>query len=102
MAERIAVIGDWNSVLGFRVLGMETHAVNTAEEAERVLRDLAKENCGVICLEERFAKDLGDVIARYRNALQPAVILIPGGEGSLGIGRDQVRYAIKRAIGSDL
>ena len=102
MTERIAVIGDWNSVLGFRALGLETYPVKTGEEAKQVLRELAKENCAVIYLTEQLAKDMGDLIARYKDALRPAIILIPGREGSLGIGRDNVGYAIKRAIGTDL
>ena len=102
MEERIAVVGDWNSVLGFRALGLETHSVSTVEEAKRVLRELAKENCGVIYLTEQFAKDMGEVIARYRDALRPAVILIPGAEGSLGIGRNHIRHDMKQAIGSDI
>lgn len=102
MKERIAVVGDWNSILGFRALGLETWAVTTAEEAKQVLRDLAKENCAVIYLTEQLAKDMSDTLARYKDALRPAIILIPGREGSLGIGRDNIQQSIKRAIGADL
>lgn len=102
MKERIAVVGDWNSILGFRALGLETWPVTGSEEAKQVIRDLAKENCAVIYLTEQLAKDLQDTIARYKDALRPAIILIPGREGSLGIGRDNINQSIKRAIGTDL
>ena len=102
MKERIAVVGDWNSILGFRALGLETWPVTGSEEAKQVIRDLAKENCAVIYLTEQLAKDLQDTIARYKDALRPAIILIPGREGSLGIGRDNIQQSIKRAIGTDL
>ena len=102
MKERIAVVGDWNSILGFRALGLETWPVTGSEEAKQVIRDLAKENCAVIYLTEQLAKDLQDTIARYKDALRPAIILIPGREGSLGIGRHNIQKSIKRAIGTDL
>ncbi|MBQ2739332.1 MAG: V-type ATP synthase subunit F [Oscillibacter sp.] len=102
MSERIAVIGDWNSILGFRALGLETYPASTSEEAKEILRDLAKENCSVVYLTEQLAKDMSDTIGRYKDALRPAIILIPGREGSLGIGRENIQQAIKRAIGTDI
>ena len=41
-------------------------------------------------------------IARYKDALTPAIILIPGKEGSLGIGMDNVKTAVERAVGADI
>lgn len=102
MAYRIAVVGDWNSVMGFRALGLETYPAATAEEAKAHIRALAKEDCAVIYLTEQLAKDMPEVLARYKDALRPAIILIPGREGSLGIGKDNIQNAIKRAIGTDI
>lgn len=102
MAYRIAVVGDWNSVMGFRALGLETYPAATAEEAKAYIRALAKEDCAVIYLTEQLAKDMPEVLARYKDALRPAIILIPGREGSLGIGKDNIQNAIKRAIGTDI
>ena len=31
---RIAVIGDWESVMGFRALGLDTYPVTSVEEAK--------------------------------------------------------------------
>lgn len=98
----IAVIGDWESVMGFRALGLDTYPVNGPEEARRTIHDLAKTDCAVIYLTETLAKDLGDVLERYKDQLQPAIILIPGREGSLGIGKDMLQRAIERAVGADI
>ena len=54
---KIAVVGDRDSVLGFKALGLE------------------------VC---------------------PAQILIPGKEGSLGIGMANVKTAVERAVGADI
>ena len=104
MAEtyRIAVVGDWQSVMGFRALGLETYPADTKEEAREIIHRLARENCGVIYLTEQLAKDMDDVISRYKDELRPAIILIPGREGSLGIGKNNIQRAIERAVGADI
>ena len=99
---QIAVIGDWESVMGFRALGLDTYPVNSAEGAREKIKELAKTNCAVIYLTERLAKDMEDVLARYKDELRPAIILIPGQDGSLGIGKNNIQRAIERAVGADI
>ena len=99
---RIAVIGDWESVMGFRALGLDTYPVTSVAEAKEQVRELAKTDCAVIYLTEQLAKDRDDVISRYKDELRPAIILIPGREGSLGIGKDNIQRAIERAVGADI
>ena len=101
-AYSIAVVGDWQSVMGFRALGLDTYPVTAPEEAREIIHRLAKEACAVIYLTEQLAAKRGDVIARYKDELRPAIILIPGREGSLGIGRDNIQSAIERAVGADI
>ena len=99
---QIAAVGDWESVMGFRALGLDTYPVTSAEEAREKIRELARTDCAVIYLTETLAKDLEDVIARYKDEIQPAIILIPGREGSLGIGMASMQRAIERAVGADI
>lgn len=99
---QIAVIGDWQSVMGFKALGLDTYPVTSPDEARETIHRLAKEDCAVIYLTEQMASKLGDVIARYKYELKPAIILIPGREGSLGIGRSDIQGSIERAVGADI
>ena len=99
---QIAVVGDWESVMGFRALGLDTYPVTSVEEARKMVHDLAKTNCAVIYLTEQLAKEMGDVLAKYKDELRPAIILIPGRDGSLGIGKDNIQKAIERAVGADI
>ena len=99
---RIAAVGDWESVMGFRALGLDTYPVADAAEAREKVRELAKENCAVIYLTEQLARDMDDVLTRYKDELRPAIILIPGREGSLGIGKNNIQRAIERAVGADI
>ena len=100
---RIAAVGDWESVMGFRALGLETDPAASPEEARETLRELAKDgDCGIIYLTEQLARDLPDVLERYKDELRPAIILIPGREGSLGIGMENIKRSIQRAVGADI
>ena len=40
---RIAVIGDWESVMGFRAIGLDTYPVTSAAEAKERVKELAKD-----------------------------------------------------------
>ena len=99
---QIAVIGDWESVMGFRALGLDTYPVTSAEEAKEKVIELAKTDCAVIYLTEQLAKDMTDVLNHFKDDIRPAIILIPGREGSLGIGKDNIQRAIERAVGADI
>ncbi len=99
---KIAALGDRDSVLGFRALGLDVFPVENVDQARDQLRRLAKESYAIVYLTEGFAKDMGPDIVRYQDQLTPAVILIPGREGSLGIGMANVKTTVERAVGADI
>ena len=99
---RIAVIGDPDSVLGFKALGLEVCPAEDVEQARQAIHRMAKENYAILYLTEQLAAQLQSEIARYQDALTPAIILIHGKEGSLGIGMANVTNAVERAVGADI
>ena len=99
---RIAVIGDPDSVLGFKALGLEVCPAEDVEQARQAIHRMAKENYAILYLTEQLAAQLQPEIARYQDALTPAIILIPGKSGSLGIGMDNIKSAVERAVGADI
>ena len=99
---KIAVVGDWNSVAGFSALGLDVFPVVSALEAKETIQDLASKDTAVIYLTEQLAEELGDVIEKYNDELTPAIIMIPGQEGSLGIGKSYIQRSIERAVGADI
>ena len=99
---RIAVLGDRESVLGFKALGLDVFPAESVEEARSTLHRLAKENYAVVYLTEQLAQYMTDDLGRYKDELTPAVILIPGKEGSLGIGMANVKKSVERAVGADI
>ena len=99
---KIAVLGDRDSVLGFKALGLDTFPVEEVEEARHTLHKLAKENYAIIYVTEQLAQSIRADIDRYKTAVTPAVILIPGKNGSLGLGAQALQSAVERAVGADI
>ena len=99
---KIAALGDKDSVLGFKALGLSVFPAETVDEARATLHRIAREDYAVIYLTERFAAQMEADIARYKDELTPAIILIPGKEGSLGIGMSNIKKAVERAVGADI
>ena len=99
---KIAVLGDRDSVLGFKALGLEVVFAEETDTARHTLHRLAKENYAVIYITEQLAQLIPNDIARYKDAVTPAVILIPGKTGSLGLGQAALQSAVERAVGADI
>lgn len=99
---RIAVLGDQDSVLGFKALGLTVFPAQDVEQARHTLHRLAKEDYAVIYLTEQLAAHMEADIARYKDELTPAIILIPGKEGSLGMGMANIKKSVERAVGADI
>lgn len=99
---KIAVMGDMDSVLGFKALGLEVCPVSTPDEGREALHRMARENYAIIYMTEQLAAQMSAEIARYKDALTPAIILIPGKEGPLGIGMANIKTAVERAVGADI
>ncbi len=99
---KIAVIGDRESVLGFKALGLDVQFVDDVAAAKNVLHRLAKEDYAVIYLTEQLAEEMQSDIARYKDNTVPAVILFPGKSGSLGLGMQGVHQSVERAVGADI
>ena len=101
---KIAVIGGRETVMGFKALGLEVFPVAGAEEARSTLKSLTKsgEEYAIIYLEENLAQELAGEIDKFKDSPTPAVILIPGREGPLGLGQSALKAAVERAVGSDI
>ena len=101
---RIAVSGGRETVLGFKALGLETYPAANAQEATQILRRLTRErdDVAIIYIEENLAAQLSHEIDRFKDSPSPAIILIPGREGSLGLGLNALRSAVERAVGTNI
>ena len=99
---KIAVLGDAQSVQGFAALGLQVCPAENAEQARPILHRLAKEDTAIIYVTEQLAQDMAAEIARYQDDMLPAVILIPGKGGALGLADRALHAAVERAVGADI
>lgn len=102
MAHKIAVVGDKDSVLPFKILGFDVFATGTSKEARQTIDSLAEKSYGVIYLTEAIAKEIPDTIKRYDAEVKPAIILIPNHKGSLNIGKSRIQTNVEKAVGQNI
>jgi V/A-type H+-transporting ATPase subunit F len=98
----VAAVGDRDSVIGFRALGMMVIETETTTDVDSVLDRLAAEPCAVIFLTEDLAEKHQAFLQRMRGQRLPAVIPIPASQGSSGLGMQQVYDSVRRAIGMNV
>ena len=101
---KIGVLGGRETVMGFKALGLAVFPVDSTEEARQTFRRISRpeEEYAIIYVEENFAAELKHEIDRYKDSPTPAIILIPGRDGSLGLGQTALQEAVERAVGSDI
>ncbi len=99
---RTAFIGDADSVLGFRALGVETYTPESGHEAVRTFKSLVKEKVSVIMITEDMLDHLQGEVDEVVSMPIPAVVVLPGVSGSKHRGEDTIRNLIIRAVGVDL
>lgn len=101
---KIAVIGGRDTVMGFKALGLETYPAADAAEAGHLLKSLTRgsNDYAIIYIEEVFAAELSAEINKFKDSPTPAIILIPGREGSIGLGQSALKAAVERAVGTNI
>jgi V/A-type H+-transporting ATPase subunit F len=99
---RIAFIGDADSVLGFRALGVETVVPADAEGAVAAFRKLVRDRTSVIMITEDMLDYLQEQVEDTADMAIPAVVVLPDVRGSQKRGEDTIRSLILRAVGVDL
>ncbi len=99
---KIAVIGDKDTILAFKSLGVDIFPVLDDKEASFTVTKLARENYAVIFITEQLAKGIPEKIGQFRDQMLPAITLIPSNRGTLGIGIREVKKSVEKAIGADI
>ena len=103
-AFKIAVIGDRESVMGFRALGLDVFPAD-ADNVKEIFKKVVKAEepaYAILYLTEELSVPIQAEIAALKDELTPAVILIPSRNGTLGFGMKALDTAVERAIGSNI
>ena len=101
---KIAVIGGRDTVIGFKALGLDTFPAADSAEAGKILRSLTRDtqDYAIIYIEENYALQIQAEIDKFKDSPTPAIILIPGREGSSGLGLQALKAAVERAVGTNI
>lgn len=99
---KIGVIGDRDSVLGFKAVGLDVFPCGQSDEAKKILEELAKDAYAIIYITEGLAAGMEKEIDQYKDSRLPAIIPIPNKDGASGTGMDSVRKSVERAVGADI
>lgn len=102
MRSNIAVVGEKESILGFKAVGFDVYETNDSCQTEDVIRRLAAQGCGIIFITEQAMAPVLSLIDEYKDLSIPAIIPIPGRDGSLGMGLTSVKKSVERAVGADI
>ena len=101
---KIAVIGSAQTVMGFKALGLEACPAANADEARKALKRLTAEGSeyAIIYIEENLYVQLSTEVDKFKDSPLPAIILIPGKDGSSGLGLSALNAAVERAVGTNI
>lgn len=104
---RIAVIGPQDTVAGLAALGVEAFDATTGEEVLSKLRvitqaaERGETPYAIVCIIESLAAAADpDEFNRLTREPLPAVVMLPGPEGSSGASIARLRRLAEQAIGS--
>ena len=99
---KIAVIGDRDSIYGFATLGLDVYPADDEQTGRTLFRRIVEGEYAVAYITEKLAAKHADEIEKLRFRPLPAVILIPGVSGNTGLGIQNVRSSVEKAVGSDI
>lgn len=106
---KIAIVGPQDTVSGFKALGVELFTAHNSEEALTQLRNIKQQTLdvdstskyAVVCvIEDLLASVDQSEYAKVVNGPLPAVVLLPGLEGSKGFAIERLRKLAEKAVGS--
>ncbi len=102
MYNRIGVIGDKDSVLAFKAVGIEVFDAKTADEVKDLITKLSNQEFAVLFVTEDLAEQIPDTLAKAKTKPFPAIVPIPSSKGVSGFGMDGIKKDVEKAIGTDI
>lgn len=99
---KCAVIGDRDSILLFKAVGIEVYPVTEGEQANRTLHRLARHGYAVVYVTESYYPACAETIKEFEGEAYPAIIPIPDASGTQGIGMRAIKENVEKAVGLDI
>jgi V/A-type H+-transporting ATPase subunit F len=101
LGEPIVVLGDSDTVLGFRLAGVLGLVCDEVDCEEKFLQSVSKEETQLVILQEELSKNFSFKTKRLVESLSKPVVISVSGKGA-SKGSNSLNALIKRAIGIEL
>lgn len=99
---KVGILGHESSVLPYMASGFLIFSAENKDATLTGLNYLVEKNCAIIFVTEELMTYVSDEISKYKNSPIPAIIAIPGANGTFGYGTESIRHACIKALGIDL
>lgn len=98
----MAMIGDRDSVLIAKAVGLDVFCETESERASRLIHKLARDGYKVLFVTEPVYAVCAEAISNYKSEAFPAIIPIPDSHGSSGVAMAEIKANVEKAIGADI
>ncbi len=99
----ITVIGDNETVTGFRLAGIRSaYSVKTQTIKEVLGKVLSDGKTEIIVITENFANFLREDIEKIKERGRPIIVEVPDKNGPQGYAQKSIQEIIKRAVGIEI
>jgi V/A-type H+-transporting ATPase subunit F len=104
MTRKVAVIGDVDTSIGFRLAGiLKAVTPADAQSARSAIIDFSRDSeVSLVVITESFAEQIRDTIEELSLRPYPIIVEIPDKRGHLKEKASPLRRLVKRAIGVEL
>ncbi len=98
----IAMLGDRDSILGFKSLGVSVFPVNNKEECANALKEVIGQDYKVAFITEQMAPDPEEISRLLSDRTFPVVTMIPSNRGATGTSMKRLQELVRKAAGADI
>jgi vacuolar-type H+-ATPase subunit F/Vma7 len=103
MDGNVAVLGDFDFVMPFSALGLDTYAVtDNHEQQTKTAKEIIEKKYALILVAEDIAEKVQDVFQPSQNKALPCIIVMPFTKKSSGYAKQSLGEALRMATGVDI
>ena len=96
------MIGDRDSILGFKALGVAIFPVSTKDECIEALTEVIKQEFKVAFITEQIAPNPEEITNIIGDRTFPVVTMVPSNRGATGLAMQRLQMLVRKAAGADI
>jgi len=100
---KVALIGDYETVIGFKLAGLSrAYAIENEAEAEKLMRKLSRDpEIAIIIVTEAIARKIRGVLREFYEKTRPVIVEIPDKRGPIPT-LEFVKDLVRRTVGVEI